>query len=355
MRLLIITQIIDRDDPVLGFFHRWVKEFAKHCTQVTVICLKEGAHDLPKNVRVYSLGKERGKGRFTYLLRFYALIWRLRREYDHVFVHMNQIYVILGGLLWRMWGKRVGLWYAHGTVSLSLRLAVSCANDVFTSTPEGFRIATAKRHIVGQGIPTDRFCLTGAGEALGACTVGRISKSKDLEMLLDVVRIVHERGVMLRLDVYGTALTEEDVRYERVLHTRILADPVLREYMHLAGPVSQEDLPGTLAQYRFFLSAGKTGSLDKAILEASATGRIVVSSNEGARAFLEDVHPNLAVLHNAHTMADAVETWSSAEEGEASIVAQKLAEKVRTGHSLERLIQEIIGVWKKKRMRNGTQ
>ena len=30
MNLLLITQKIDKDDPILGFFHRWVEEFAKH-------------------------------------------------------------------------------------------------------------------------------------------------------------------------------------------------------------------------------------------------------------------------------------------------------------------------------------
>ena len=56
-RLLITTQAVDLDDPVLGFFHRWIEEFAKHCESISVICLKEGRHDLPDNVHVYSLGK----------------------------------------------------------------------------------------------------------------------------------------------------------------------------------------------------------------------------------------------------------------------------------------------------------
>ena len=58
MKLLIITQTVDINDQILGFFHRWVEEFAKHCEQITVICLEKGIHDLPQNVRVFSLGKE---------------------------------------------------------------------------------------------------------------------------------------------------------------------------------------------------------------------------------------------------------------------------------------------------------
>ena len=38
MKLLIITQAIDENNPVMGFFVRWVEEFSKHCEKITVIC-----------------------------------------------------------------------------------------------------------------------------------------------------------------------------------------------------------------------------------------------------------------------------------------------------------------------------
>jgi len=79
MKLLIITQIVDRDDAILGFFHRWIEEFAKHCEQITVICLKEGKHNLPKNVQVLSLGKEDGASKVRYLFNFYRFVWNERK------------------------------------------------------------------------------------------------------------------------------------------------------------------------------------------------------------------------------------------------------------------------------------
>jgi hypothetical protein len=157
MKLLIVAQVIDKNHPILGFFHRWVEEFAKHCEHIHIICLQKGVFDFPANVTVHSLGKEEERGKLVYLLRFYSLIWKLRHDYDQVFVHMNQIYVILGAPLWRTWSKKVGLWYAHGAVSYSLKVAVRLANIVFTSTEEGLRIATPKKVIVGQGIDTAIF------------------------------------------------------------------------------------------------------------------------------------------------------------------------------------------------------
>lgn len=120
MKLLICTQKVDRNDSILGFFHRWIEEFAKHAEKITVICLYEGEHALPENVSVYSLGKEEGKGRLTYLLRFYQIIWSKRAEYDTIFAHMNPEYIVLGGLLWRALRKKIGLWYAHGSTSAPL-------------------------------------------------------------------------------------------------------------------------------------------------------------------------------------------------------------------------------------------
>ena len=123
MKLLIITQKVDDHDDVLGFFVRWIEEFAKHAEKVTVICLQKGEYNLPHNVSVLSLGKETGKSRFTYFVRFFRYIWKLRSDYDTVFVHMNPIYVLLGGVFWKLWFKKIALWYTHKRVDLKLRIA----------------------------------------------------------------------------------------------------------------------------------------------------------------------------------------------------------------------------------------
>ena len=49
MRILIITQKVDKDDSLLGFFHYWIENIAALAEQVTVIALSKGSYDLPKN------------------------------------------------------------------------------------------------------------------------------------------------------------------------------------------------------------------------------------------------------------------------------------------------------------------
>ena len=109
MKLIIFTQKVDQNDTVFSFFHSWIIEFATHSESVIVVCLYEGVHDLPSNVRVYSLGKEKGVSRWTYILRFYTYIVSFRREYDAVFVHQNQEYVLLGAFIWKLLRKQIYL------------------------------------------------------------------------------------------------------------------------------------------------------------------------------------------------------------------------------------------------------
>ncbi|MDO8559053.1 MAG: hypothetical protein Q7R84_01860, partial [bacterium] len=105
MKLLIITQKVDINDDISGFFHRWIEKFSEKFDSLNVICLQKGEYSLPSNVRVFSLGKENGKSRISELNNFYKYIWRLRKDCDAVFVHMNPVYVVLGGFFWKLQGK----------------------------------------------------------------------------------------------------------------------------------------------------------------------------------------------------------------------------------------------------------
>lgn len=281
MKLLIVTQVLDKHHPILGFFHRWVEEFAKHCEKVTVICLQKGEYTLPDNVSVYSLGKEVGKSRLAYLITFYKLIWKLRHEYDNVFVHMNQIYVILGAAFWRALGKRVGLWYAHGTVSQSLKVAEKMTNIVFTCSYESFKVKSNKVVVTGHGIDINHFKISEAEKTRDLVTVGRISKTKNLDELIDVLCKVRESHDVT-LSIIGGAVTIEDKVYEGILK-QYIANNNLEAKVNFIGSVSQSELPKYLSQSKIFVTTARNGSLDKAMLEAMACGLPIVSLAEGSK------------------------------------------------------------------------
>ena len=57
MKLLIITQKVDENDQLLGFFIDWIRLFSEKFERIIIICLEKGVFELPENVEVISLGK----------------------------------------------------------------------------------------------------------------------------------------------------------------------------------------------------------------------------------------------------------------------------------------------------------
>lgn len=285
MNLLIITQKVDKNDDVLGFFHRWIIEFSKRVDLLTVICLYEGEYDLPDNVKVLSLGKEVGVSKFGQLIRFYEYIFNERENYDKVFVHMNQLYVILAGIFWRFMNKKIWLWYAHGKVSNSLRLATFVSNGIFTSTEKGFRIKTKKKNIVGQGIDTDYYSPSKkAFRPKSILSVGRISKTKNIKSLIGIAEHMDDNSI---ITIVGGPLTNLDKKYFEDLKGYVESKN-LDGKVSFVGSISNSKILDYYQDAEVFVNLSDTGSLDKVVLEAMSVGLPVVTTNEA----FEEIIPN---------------------------------------------------------------
>jgi glycosyltransferase involved in cell wall biosynthesis len=333
MKLLICTQAMDKNHPILGFFHRWVEEFAKHCEVVHVICLIEGEHSLPANVHVHSLGKERGKNRLRELWRFYRLMWQLRHEHDSVFVHMNQIYVILGAILWRLWGKRISLWYMHGTVSTSLRLAEKMTHVIFTGSKESFPLQSRKLIITGHGIDIDLFTPMQATKDIDLVTVGRITPSKNIELLLEALAEVRKTH-SVTLTIVGRASSEAEAQHQSKLQAKAASLGVVDAVIWHGG-ASNTDLPSLLNRSKVFVHAATNGSLDKAVLEAMAVGLPVVSSALGVRSIL-------TIRCTAATGAAMAASIKHYFESPVATEVSELHTYVTENHSILSLIPKIL-------------
>jgi glycosyltransferase involved in cell wall biosynthesis len=286
MKILILTQAVDTQESILGFFHRWIEEYAAQAEQVTVICLREGAHALPDNVKVLSLGKEKGVSRIGYVCNFFKYIFRERQQYDVVFVHMNQIYVLLGGIFWRLWGKKIGLWYAHGHVPISLRFATFLTHHILTSTESGFRLPTKKKHVVGQGIDASVFSCDerDVSETLRLIYVGRISPIKDIKTLLRAYSVLQKEGKQLSLTLVGGATLDIEKTYKKELEEYIETEGL--RGITFAGAIPNDALPTHLCEADVFINPSHTGSLDKTGLEAMSAGLVLLTCNEAYEAVL---------------------------------------------------------------------
>lgn len=342
MRILITTQAVDSDDPILGFFHRWIEEFAKHCERVTVVCLREGKHELPANVRIHSLGKFKNqnskiKSKVRYAFKFIFLVWKLRAEYDAVFVHMNPEYIVLGGKWWRLMGKRVGLWYVHKQVDWKLRIAALFANVIFTASNESFRLPTHKLHVMGHGIDAELFSCPDrtSAEPLRILTVGRIAPAKRIDLLLRSLEVLRDRGVAFTCRIVGAAVLPEDKDYEHCVRNEA-ADLAFSGHVQFLGAKTQAEVAKLLCEADVFVNLSTTGSLDKAVLEAAAAGAAPASSNEAFRAMLAP--------HNLFIKDDSPEGVADALQRAQGADTAALREMVAHDHSLARLIPAIIAV-----------
>ncbi|MEK7460532.1 MAG: hypothetical protein AAB628_03225 [Patescibacteria group bacterium] len=144
MKILLIAEKIDKNDEMFGYFHGRILDFVPYCEKLSIICLEENEHNIPKNVSVFSLGKEKRQSRLKYALNFYRYIWRERKNYDTVFVHMAPVWVVMGGVVWHILGKKVVLWYSHKFVDWKLRIAEKLASVILTPSENSFRIKSKK-------------------------------------------------------------------------------------------------------------------------------------------------------------------------------------------------------------------
>lgn len=300
MKLLLITQKVDADDFYFSFFISWIKLMAREFDRLDVICLGKGDFNLPENVRVFSLGKEKGNLKIARLFNFYKLIFGL--HYDSVLVHMNPIWVVLGGLVWKLGGKKVFLWYTHKSVTFKLRLAEKIADKIFTASRESFRFESKKVIITGHGIDTQLFKPSqdptlsvkepglgrqAVGQTLRILAGGRITPSKNYETLIEAAKILKKRDFLFKIDIFGEPILESDYKYREKLF-QIIKESGLEPNFNFLGKVLNDVMPKLYQEHNLFVHLSRTGSLDKVILEAMACGIKVVSSNDASKTFLPE-------------------------------------------------------------------
>lgn len=345
MKLLITTQAVDKNDPILGFFHGWVLEFSKYFERIDIICLRKGEYALPAHVHVHSLGKEGGESNLKYLARFYYFFSTVffGIKVDYVFFHMGAIYNILAFpffLIRKLFNTKFYWWKAHGHINWVGRLALRCVDRVYTSTESGFPIATKKRVVVGQAIDTTRFTLEDVSndgiKKNEIIFVGRITPIKRIEDLIQTVAILHEKGIVCTATIVGPIVDE--AYYTKIL--KLTESLQLAEHIRFVGTRTQEELVPLYQRATFFLNTSMTHSMDKVVLEAVLSGCIPVTGN---RAFREMLNPYGLYLEKPtpELYAEAIMNVAQSDTRELSM---KLRETVAHSHSLHTFTHRVFGI-----------
>lgn len=358
--ILIITQTIDTNNPVLGFFHRWAKEFAKHCEKLTVICLEKGEYHLPENVKVFSLGKEKtadlresqhqnkfGTGqarrrltRIKYILNFYKYIWQERKNYDSVFVHMNQEYILLGGLIWKLLGKKTMFWRNHPVGNFLTDIAVFFSDKIFCTSKYSYTAKFKKIQIMPVGIDTELFKrkLETKKMSNSILFLSRISPIKKPDLLIESLNLLNKEEINFNALIVGNPLLK-DKKYYQEIKDNVEKYNLSQKIVFRSGVANKETIE-FYNKYEIFVNLSPSGMFDKTIFEAMACEALVLTSNKNLIGEIDDAF--IFAENNPQDLAIKLEKLLLLDDKERGDMSLFLRDYVVENHNLKTLVQKIF-------------
>lgn len=345
MKLLLTTQIVDKTNPMLGFFHGWILEFAKYFDEVHIICLQKGKCDLPPNVYVYSLGKEEGENKLKYILRFYKYFWYIffRVRVDHVFFHMGAIYNIMAApffFLRKFYKVQFSWWKTHGHLNLVNRLGLVFVDTVYSAIAESFPIKTDKLKVVGHAIDTELF-LPNLSKVNNnkILFIGRFSRSKRLEQVLQITRQLLDQGVKVETKLIGMVT---DIGYYKEIKQSV-SDLNLKNHVTFVEGVPPSELVTEYQSAQLFINPSDNDGLDKVVLEAMLCGTIPLTANLSFEKVLTQfgLYMKKGDINGYTKAARSILEMDSTNYRE---LAEKLHDEVVKNHALNTLTKRIFNI-----------
>lgn len=341
-RLLVFNLATDSDDPILGFGVEWVRALAARAVCVDVVCMTAGRFELPDNVAVYSVGKERGLNEAQRAIQFYRILGRLlqRRRPDACFVHMAPVFAVMGAPLLRARRVPVTMWYTHAGVPPLLAVAARLVDTVVTASPESFGARARRVVVTGHGVATALYSPSGtaARRPVRILSVGRVAPVKRLELLIDAVTtLVHETGEHgLEVRIVGP-VTELDRPYAERLARR--AHEQIPGVVNFVGPMPPAAVVQEYRDATVMVNLTGRGSFDKAALEAMACGVPVVTATPE----LAQLEPTLyAPGDDAEGVARSIGDVLARSASDREELGGRLREFVVARHSLDRLADLLV-------------
>jgi len=167
-------------------------------------------------------------------------------------------YKILGPVFRAIWRNAAALVAcSEGLKSRALRFLPSASIDV-----------------IPNGVELDKFRPPDSdekAEVLRLLTVGRLSVTKRVEMLIDAVDILHKQGCKLCFTIVGGGALEPQLR--AAVLERNLGDVV-----EMTGRTDPEDMPQVYRRNDIFISASMQEGMSNAMLEAMASGLPIITT-----------------------------------------------------------------------------
>jgi glycosyltransferase involved in cell wall biosynthesis len=359
MRLLLFNLATDLDNPTQGFNTRWIWALAKRVEFINVITMRAGRIEMPNNVRVYSVGKEKGYSEPRRAMEFYWRLFRIILREDRIdacFSHMIPIFTILAAPVLK--AKRIPIvtWYAHRQVTTILKVAHHLSDRMVTSTVNSYRYKHDKLTVVGQGIDSDLFSPNGTlpDNPPLLLAVGRISPIKDLLTLVAAIHLLRQRGYSLRCALVGSP-PERDNAYAEEVRRKVQALG-LEDSVEFIGPVPNDQVVQWYRRSFAHVSCSPSDqSVDKTVLEAMACGKPSLSSTLGFKETMDKWADGLLFQQaDPEDLTRKLEWLLRLSDADRQAIGMDLRERVVKQHNLEQLADKLLALLSSLRHRTTT-
>lgn len=350
IRLLLFNLAVDPDHTIWGFTTRWIEALAHRVASVHVITMRAGRLNVPANVRVYSVGGEKGYTKLRKVAAFYHHLGHVLRheQIDICFSHMIATFSVMAAPLLKTRGVPLVTWHAHPELNWILRGAHHLSDCMVTSLSTAYPLRSHKVVVVGQGIDTLLFVPDGQvpdDPPLILC-VGRLSPVKDHPTLLQAVDLMRRRCPRpFRVVIVGGAARSSDQAYIASLHD-IVRTKQLEEIVRFERPVPLDELPEVYRRCTVHVNMTPVGSGDKVAWEAMSCGKPCVVTNSG---FRETLGPYANMLmsrqRDPEDLAAKLMTILDLPPGARQDVGAYLRQQVIRLHGLDRLADRLVGLF----------
>ena len=273
--LYIFNLATDSKHPSLAFTIDWISEFSKSFDRVKVFSTKVGTYKFQDNVEIRELGGGSSKKRFIALMRLFKTFLNVfsERENAVVFHHQSPRTSLFPGLLFRLIGVPQILWYSHSAIPISLKFGARIVNGVVSSEPNSISLKSNRIQYIGHGISPLRFNREIRESRIEneILYVGRIDPIKHLEEIINSVAL---SGEMLAVRLVGPTSYSNYGNKLKVLAARLNIPLEIQSF------IEYSQVPNLFSRYSFVYS-GMRNSVDKTSLEATMSGCLVITTDEG--------------------------------------------------------------------------
>ncbi|TKJ38097.1 MAG: hypothetical protein CEE38_04885 [Planctomycetes bacterium B3_Pla] len=226
-------------------------------------------------------------------------------------------YKILGPVFGAIWKKAAALVAcSEGLRNRALRFLPSVSIDV-----------------IPNGVELERFCPAQTSERpdkLRLLTVGRLSVTKRVAMLIDAVEILHNEDCKLHFTVVGGGQMEQQLK-------DVVSSKGLGGVIDIAGRIEAENMPRVYRENDIFISATMQEGMSNAMLEAMASGLPIVTTRcEGVQELITD-NGVIVERANAEEIVRAIRSLADNPQArrEMTVAARSRAEQYTWSRTAE--------------------